>query len=583
MPRPEKNYSKYHVYKPVYDEITDWPIYKHSEDREQFVKDLNEFTLARIMSRRNNDIEELLSKTIYQEKIRVKEEPWKVDPPNERQFWNKMRKRLINRSLDKEQDEARASNEEILKRIIHRYSEEIVATFKIKTFLFARKFLTFFFGRLLNSAAHRNFKRIYGGGYNLHDTLEVTGQVDLVRTLMRKGTVVLVPTHFSNLDSIMIGYAMDSIAGIPMFSFGAGLNLYNTGYTAYYMNRLGAYRIDRRKKNPVYLETLKAMSNLSIQRGLNSLFFPGGTRSRSGSMETKLKMGMLGTTIEAQRANLQNGKDEKVFIVPLVLGYHFVLEAEFLIENYLKKTGKERYLKTKDQSYSPRKLFSFLWEIFSESSDVVLSLGKPMDVLGNFVDEEGRSFDQHGNELDLQEYFMVDGEIKKDFQRESEYTRILAGKIVDRFYKDNIVLTSHLVAYAAFRVLMQSYKDLDIYGLLRQPPEDFIFDKELFTNVLEQLKERLFDMQEQGLVKLSDEISWVTPKIIEDGIKRVGSYHDKKPLKIDKDGNIISENFHVLFFYHNRLENYKLHEHINWKVTQVMAVLDDLDKIKTFY
>ena len=48
-------------------------------------------------------------------------------------------------------------------------------------------------------------------------------------------------------DSILIGYALDAFVIIPSFSYGAGLNLYNTGYTAYFMNRLGA-RVDRRKR-----------------------------------------------------------------------------------------------------------------------------------------------------------------------------------------------------------------------------------------------------------------------------------------------------------------------------------------------
>lgn len=99
------------------------------------------------------------------------------------------------------------------------------------------------------------------------------GDIDHVRSLAQKGTLIIVPTHFSNLDSILIGYVLDAVTGLPAFSYGAGLNLYNTGYTAYFMNRLGAYRVDRRKKNKIYLETLKSMSSLSIQRGTNSIFF----------------------------------------------------------------------------------------------------------------------------------------------------------------------------------------------------------------------------------------------------------------------------------------------------------------------
>ena len=63
-------------------------------------------------------------------------------------------------------------------------------------------------------------------------------------------TVIIVPTHFSNLDSILIGYAIDGIMGLPAFHYGAGLNLYDLELVAYFINRLGAYKVDRRKKKP---------------------------------------------------------------------------------------------------------------------------------------------------------------------------------------------------------------------------------------------------------------------------------------------------------------------------------------------
>ena len=110
----------------------------------------------------------------------------------------------------------------------------------------------------------------------------------------------MVPTHFSNLDSVLIAWVIYEL-GLPPFIYGAGLNLFNIGIFAYFMNSVGAYKVDRRKKNAVYLETLKTYSTLSIQKGCHSLFFPGGTRSRSGKIENVLKMGLLGTAIEAQR------------------------------------------------------------------------------------------------------------------------------------------------------------------------------------------------------------------------------------------------------------------------------------------
>jgi len=543
------------VYPQVIEKIEDWPISRLSKDREQFIEEINEFTLNRLMSMSKDKVSDLIAKTLYLERIRINEEPWKVDPPNERAYWRKLRKKLADNAVNQEGEAFDQINKEILQQIIGRYSEEIVGTFNIKTFLFARRFLTAFFNRLLNTAASRNFRRIWSTKHQVSERLKIVGHTDEVRALIKKGTVIIVPTHFSNLDSILIGYALDMKLGLPHSSYGAGLNLYNTGYTAYFMNRLGAYRVDRRKKNPVYLETLKAMSNLSIQRGTNSLFFPGGTRSRSGQLETKLKMGLLGTVVEAQRALCQEGKGEKIFVVPLILSYHFVLEAKYLIEQHLKRTGKEQYL---DASFSRRKILQFVWRLFSESSDITLSVGQPMDVMGNPVNEDGVSIDMHSNELAIKDYFVSGGKVVADLQREEEYTKILADKIVSSYFKDNVVLSSHLMAFTLFNLLRVQNNNLDLYGILRLPSEDYIFPIDTVHKAVEQMKEHLLKMEKEGAVRLSREIHLDTTELIRDGVKNLGKYHPKKPLKYNKQGNIISDDFKLLYYYHNRLDNYGL-------------------------
>ena len=155
----------------VFPNIEDWPIYKLSEDRRNFVQEMDEFTLERFMRKPSSQLTDIISKTIYLERIRMKEEPWKVDPPNERQFWRRVQNKLVGQSLDRSKEEARKTNEEILRQIIHRYSEEIAGTFRISTFLFARRFLTLFFTRLLNTAASRNWQRILGSKHRLADRL----------------------------------------------------------------------------------------------------------------------------------------------------------------------------------------------------------------------------------------------------------------------------------------------------------------------------------------------------------------------------------------------------------------------------
>ena len=153
---------------------------------------------------------------------------------------------------------------------------------------------------------------------------------------------------------------------------------------------------------------------------MNTLICPGGTRSRSGAIEKKLKQWLLSTVLESQQILCATRSEKKVFVVPLVISYHFVLEAAFLIEQHLKITGKENYIRLKDEGTSVRAWLRFIWRFFTTSSDITLSIGKPMDVLGNFVDAQGRSFDQNNNELDIREYFVSRNEVNEDREKDDE-------------------------------------------------------------------------------------------------------------------------------------------------------------------
>ena len=548
------------TYSPILPDINDWPIFKLSEDRKTFTEELEHFTLDKVEHFHKENLTDLLAETIYLEKIRIKEEPWKVDPPNERQFWSRIKKRLVKYSVDKDESISAQNNTYLLKQIIHRYALEIVGTFRINTFLFARKFLTWFFNQLLQASFWKI--RLKGGKKRLVQKLLVKGDIDHVRSLAQKGTLIIVPTHFSNLDSILIGYVLDAVTGLPAFSYGAGLNLYNTGYTAYFMNRLGAYRVDRRKKNKIYLETLKSMSSLSIQRGTNSIFFPGGTRSRSGAIENKLKMGLLGTVVEAQRAMIQRNENTKIYIVPLILSYHFVLDGQSLIDQYLKQQGKSRYFKEGKDYSGLSGIIRFIWKILSEGNEITLSFGKAMDVIGNPVDQEGNSKDKYGNTINMADYFISEGKVNTDIQRETEYTGLLAENIIKRFHSDNIVLSSHLLAFAAFEMLCNENPKLDLFGILRLPTDDYIFDYNVLSATVNQLQKTLIIYAEKGKLILSPEIKSSIDELIADGIKHLGTFHIKKPLKKNKSGEVISENFYLLYFYHNRLTGYGLEKWI---------------------
>jgi glycerol-3-phosphate O-acyltransferase len=561
--KPEKERYPY-----VDENLEDWPLAKLSADKDNFLKEVNDYTIAYLLNKYDEDeMNDEIARTIFLEKKRTKEEPWRVDPKDEKKFWAKVSKSLIKKSLDRNEDEQQevlANNQQLLQRIVSRYSSEIVGRFNLKTYMFARTFLSVAFTRLLNSIASKNILKVFSRRYRLQQKIQAKGEIELIRSLAKKGTVVIVPTHFSNLDSILIGLTSDFI-GVPALSYGAGLNLFNTGILAYFMNRLGAYRIDRRKKSKIYIETLKAYSTLSIKRGAHSLFFPGGTRSRSGMIEKSLKMGILGTTIESQRQIFEENRTDKVFIVPMVLGYHFVLEGKSLIEQHLKRTGEEKYLVPNDEFKSYRKMMSFVFQFFNSNSEIIVSFGKPIDVFGNFVDAEGNSYSSKGNLIDIKDYFKSNNELVKDNQRDIEYTKLLSNIIVKRFHAENIVLSSQMMAFTAFNLIKNKHPNLDVYGILRLSDSDRIIKKDDFLEALNRLRTQLILLEKNKRLKLSDIIkSDDFEAFVEDGLHHLGTYHPEKVLKQNKNGDFITDSMKLLLYYHNHLVGYELERSISW-------------------
>jgi glycerol-3-phosphate O-acyltransferase len=554
-----------HQYEPILPQKDEWPVVKLSKTRKDFVRKVAEASKKSVLEITGNNIgllKEELETTLYREKLRIKQNPWAVDPDDEHNFWRQVKHVLVQTSSDPHLNKSQKKKKylEILDNITMRYAEEIASNFVHTHYKVTRRMVTFGFSRLLNAARVKGIKSIYSNQFTLQDKIQIVGETDQIRELASKGTIVMVPTHFSNLDSILIGWVI-SVLGLPPFIYGAGLNLFNIGIFAYFMNALGAYKVDRRKKNLLYLETLKTYSSESIQFGVHSLFFPGGTRSRSGLIEKKLKLGLLSTAVEAQRGNYQsgaNGVNGKVFIVPVTINYHFVLEAPSLIQEYLSITGQERYYKERDEFSTSYKISKFLVKFFTKGSDISVSIGKAMDVMGNYVDNTGNSFDRHGRKLDTRDYFVANGKITVDTQREEEYTHHLGRRIVEEFHMNNRVFSSHLVAFTAFQLIKKENKKLDLYNLLRLPEEDIFIVYVEFKEACEMVLNKIFELETQGKLQVAPHMRQDVDEIISHGLENVGMYHAKRPLIKNNNGNIETQDLSVLYFYHNRLIGYDL-------------------------
>jgi glycerol-3-phosphate O-acyltransferase len=549
------------IFSHIIPKIEDWPVARQARERSTFIQRLNEFVMTQVMATHANNLSELISKTIYLESQRVKLTPWKVDPIDDTSYWRRLAGELEAAS---QSNDKKAIEEQIVKRIVNRYNEEIVGSFNPRTFRIIRTVLNSFFKRLLNGYFIGGQWR-WGSKKALQQRIILQGDVEKIRELFLKGTVVIMPTHYSNLDSIMVGYGIDTNVGLPCFSYGAGLNLFNYELIAYLMNRMGPFRLDRRKKNPIYLECLKSFTSYSVYEGMNCIFFPGGTRSRSGETEEKLKLGLINSLIEAQRMYLEEGQGKKIYVIPVNIGYHFVLEANSLIDQHLQLIGREKYIKSRPAGPSMISISRFFKDLYTKQSEVYLSFGEPMDVLGNIVNQNGESTDKFGQPVDINEYFSWEGKIGANTQREGVYAKKLGERVVESYKKHNTVLSSNIVTFVAFNMIYEDFKEMGLIAFVNQKGKKYVIDFDNFRSRAFEIIEIIKQKAEDGEMLLSEE-SWDnSDMLINEGLSKVGIYHMSRAIEKTKDGKIICKNIKLLYFYHNRLTNYRLEEEMGWQ------------------
>lgn len=198
------------------------------------------------------------------------------------------------------------------------------------------------------------------------------GDFDYIRSLEKKGTLIFVPNHTSNYDSIVLSNRLTYL-GIKTPMWGAGLNLYANAISRFVLNNAACYRVDRRNKTRLYLETLKQYSRFYLGKGFNTIFYPGGTRSRSGKMEQRLKLGLMGTVVDAF---VENSKKQKYFIIPIIMTYDYVPEDEKLSFDYFYgKAKRKKIMREKKQKLSFFEKLKDLFYKIGRSNRMYLKFG----------------------------------------------------------------------------------------------------------------------------------------------------------------------------------------------------------------
>lgn len=495
--------------------------------------------------------EQALFDTLYEERSRLETEKDRSKAKKQAAFYRKIRREALQASPTRQS--------ELLKQVIEGFAEEVAGHFDPRVFALATRVAPPALSALLNALSPlRLLAAIPTGMATLDNQIVIEGETEAFKAAAQMGTTVLVSTHLSNLDSIILGYALFRL-GLPPYTYGAGLNLFSNKMIGFFLHNLGAYKVDRRKKAEVYKHALKTYAGCTMEHGYHNMFFPGGTRSRSGAVENKLKMGLLGMGLNAYVHNLCNKKPRPdVFVVPCTLNYQLVLEAETLIGDYLQAVGKSRYIIEDDEFSKPKRVADFISKLFSLDSRIHMVVSKPLDVFGNEVDEQGNSRDHRGRIVDRTRYVYRNGEPAFDAQRDQEYTRELARVIADAFHRDTVIKPTHLVSYSILDWLWEKCPGMDFYRVLRTGGSEESIPMTEAYNRVDRILGTLRDLEQKNCVRLDDSLRGKdTGAIVGDALAHLKSYH-RRPALLRRGDRLFHEDRNLLLYYHNRLTGFGL-------------------------
>jgi glycerol-3-phosphate O-acyltransferase len=455
--------------------------------------------------------------------------------------WRDLSRRLLAMTETDKQDELRA--------LVRHYGHDVVGNFDPRVYRFATGIAPTLLGFLFSPTG--SLREGVEAIANLDARIHADGEIAVARTCAERGTIIVTPTHSSNMDSPAIGLGLLR-AGLPPTTYGAGKNLFTNPFISYFMRNLGAYRVDRRLKFELYKDVLKEYSTVLLEHGYHSLFFPGGTRCRSNIIERNLKLGLLGTTVTAYKNAVRAGAPHKrLYIVPATINYRLVLEAETLIDDYLAETGKNRYIITDDEFSRVGRLLEFFRKIVAHEGSVIVRFGRPLDPFGNEVTDDGESIDRQGRAVDPASFVRgADGEITDDDQRDAEYTRALGRRLVAAYPRLTVFHATHLVARAVYDAVARVAGTRDIYRLIRVPPRQLTVEVDAVVAQLGRLRARLADTPAWGaehpLLAGQD-----ASEILDDAVRGLSTYHTR-PIVSRHDHTLQINDVKLLYYYQNR-------------------------------
>jgi glycerol-3-phosphate O-acyltransferase len=168
----------------------------------------------------------------------------------------------------------------------------------------------------------------------IYDGVEVDqAGLERVRAAAKRGTLVLLPSHKSHLDYLMLSFVFyHANLQLPLIAAGDNLSFFPLGIV---LRRGGAFFIRRSfSGDRLYGAVVDAYVRRLIREGFSIEFFLEGGRSRTGKLLPP-KLGLLNMVVEAAMAV----PNKELFFVPVSIGYDRLVEGSSYVREL---TGGEK-------------------------------------------------------------------------------------------------------------------------------------------------------------------------------------------------------------------------------------------------
>ena len=188
--------------------------------------------MQRARRRPEGVLEAVVNDTLYHERLRLdRENSSQPRIKEDLAFYGPMRRRLTHASS--------ADLQAMVEAMARHFVEEVTGNFDRRVYGLATRVLPTGLSALLSAMSPGRLMSLRDTRSRMADHLVVQGATESIANLANKGTLVVVPTHSSNLDSIVLGYVWHLMGRDPL-CYGAGLNLFHNPMLSFFMDNLGA-------------------------------------------------------------------------------------------------------------------------------------------------------------------------------------------------------------------------------------------------------------------------------------------------------------------------------------------------------